>query len=284
MNQTVPFFKMQGSGNDFILLNNDDLHIDVPSMPDWAKRLCPRAFGIGADGLIFLESAPDDPAIDYRWHFYNADGSRAEMCGNGSRCATRLAVALGLAPARNILGTDAGPVRAEVDPGSSAVKVQLTRPQEMRLNLELHLDSGQKLTLHAINTGVPHSVFFCPDPAACDLEALGPAIRYHQHFAPEGTNVNLVRVRDDGSLEIRTYERGVEAETLACGTGAAAAAAIANALGYCKQTVSVLTRGQERLTISLEPDGLFLQGAALLVFTGTVYLESVGLSLDKTGS
>ena len=279
MNEAIPFYKMQGSGNDFILLNNDELQIAASVMSDWAQKLCPRAFGIGADGLIFLESAADEPAIDYRWHFFNADGSRAEMCGNGSRCAARLAFELGLAPARNVLGTDAGPVQAEVDPDSKAVKVQLTAPKDLQLNIDLALDSARPLTVHCINTGVPHCVVLCSDPTGLDLAVLGPAIRYHERFAPAGANVNLVQIRDDASLAIRTYERGVEAETLACGTGAAAAAVVANALGHCGRTIPVLTQGQEELTITLEQGEVFLQGRAVLVYSGQFYPQELALSV-----
>lgn len=280
MDQAIFFYKMQGSGNDFILLNNDDLHIQASVMPAWAHKLCPRAFGIGADGLIFLESAPDESAIDYRWHFFNADGSRAEMCGNGSRCADRLAFELGLAPAGHVLGTDAGPVQAEVDPDSKTVKVRLTVPQDLQLNIDLALDAPhQPLTVHSVNTGVPHCVLLCPDPAGLDLAALGPAIRYHERFAPSGANVNLVQIQDDASLAIRTYERGVEAETFACGTGAAAAAVVANALGCCGRTIPVLTQGQERLTISLEQGAVFLQGRAVLVYSGQFQPQELELSV-----
>ncbi len=278
MHQAIPFFKMQGSGNDFILLNNDELQVQVSAMPDWAKKLCPRAFGVGADGLIFLESSADDPSMDYRWHFFNADGSRAEMCGNGSRCAARLAFELGLAPARNVLGTDAGPVRAEVDTESKEVKVQLTSPKDLELNIDLNLDTAQPLPVHFVNTGVPHVIFLCSDPSSLDLAALGPTIRFHARFAPSGANVNLVQIRDDQSLQIRTYERGVEAETFACGTGAAAAAVVANALGYCGRTVPVLTQGREKLTITLEQGNIFLQGRAVLVYSGRFHPRELDIS------
>jgi diaminopimelate epimerase len=201
------------------------------------------------------------------------------MCGNGSRCAARLAFELGLAPARHVLGTDAGPVQAEVDPDGKTVKVQLTVPQDLELNIDLALDAPQPLTVHYVNTGVPHCVMLCSDPASLDLAALGPAIRYHERFAPSGANVNLVQIRDDASLAIRTYERGVEAETFACGTGAAAAAVVANALGCCSRTIEVLTQGQERLIITLEQGAVFLQGRAVLVYSGQFRPQELELSV-----
>lgn len=277
---TIFFYKMQGSGNDFILLNKDRLQIDRREMEHWARKLCARAFGIGADGLIFLDSNAIASGADYCWHFYNSDGSRAEMCGNGSRCAARLAYELGLAPARHILGTDAGEVRAVVDPGSKEVSVQLTPAQDLKLNIPLTLKTGQELTVHFLNSGVPHVVYFCDHASDENLKELGPAIRYHARFAPAGANVNLVEVRPDHSLFIRTYERGVEEETFACGTAAAAAAKIANSLGFCGTTIPVQTSGQDQLEITLEKEDIFLRGQAVLVYTGEFYPEAMGLKTD----
>ncbi|MFW6055372.1 MAG: diaminopimelate epimerase, partial [Thermodesulfobacteriota bacterium] len=253
------------------------LKIDRQAMVYWARKLCARSFGIGADGLIFLESQPDESGADYCWHFYNSDGSRAEMCGNGSRCAARLAYELGLAPAKHIIGTDAGAIKAEVVAAGKEVKVQLTSPRDLSLNIPLSLDSGRRITAHFVNTGVPHVVYFSSRAAAENLKEMGPAIRYHPRFAPAGSNVNCVQVKKDKSLFVRTYERGVEDETLACGTGAAAAAVIANALGHCGPKVSVVTTSREHLEISLEKDGVFLRGQAVLVYTGELIPEAVGL-------
>ncbi|MCF8038252.1 MAG: diaminopimelate epimerase [Desulfohalobiaceae bacterium] len=274
---TIPFYKMQGSGNDFILVDNNRLKIERQAMDDWARKLCARSFGIGADGLIFLESPPAESEADYCWHFYNSDGSRAEMCGNGSRCAARLAYELGLAPAGHIIGTDAGAIKAEVDPAGKEVKVQLTKPRDLKLDIPISLDSGRKITVHFVNTGVPHVVYFSPRAFTENLEEMGPAIRYHPRFAPAGANVNCVEIRKDESIFLRTYERGVEDETLACGTGAAAAAVIANALGHCGQKVPVVTTSREHLEISLEKDDVFLRGQAILVYTGELNPEAVGL-------
>lgn len=273
----ITIYKMQGSGNDFVFISNNQLGLSQSQMPTWARRICRRSFGVGADGLIFLEDAPDDNDLHYRWHFYNADGSRAEMCGNGSRCAARLAYRLGLAPAEHVLGTDAGPVRAAVDEEKREVQVQLTTPHSFRPDMEISLDSGRVVTVHMINTGVPHAVFFSDQAEGEDILELGPALRYHQQFAPAGTNVNIVQVQDANSLYVRTYERGVEGETYACGTGAAASAFVANKLGMCDNPVQIRTSGGEELGITISGQDLYLQGRAVLLYTAQLDLEALGL-------
>lgn len=270
------FFKMHGCGNDFILMDNRDCRVQVQDMADWAKRLCPRAFSVGADGLIFLEEAPDDDGLDYRWHFFNADGSRAEMCGNASRCAAKLALALGFAGPDHVFGTDAGPIKARVMPEVDEIKVQLTPYTDLALNLKLNLN-GSDVETHFVNTGVPHLVLFHDNARQADLKTLGPAMRYHEQFAPKGVNANIAQVQSRDGMILRTYERGVEDETHACGTGAAAAVVLANKLGLVDNQVRVETSGKEILTISLENDAVFLQGKAILVYEGMVSPEILHL-------
>lgn len=275
---SIPFYKMQGCGNDFVVIDNREARIAESVMATWAEKVCARAFGVSADGLFFLEES-DDGALDYRWHFYNSDGSRAEMCGNASRCAAKLAHAIGFAPAEHVFGTDAGPIRAQVlESGADAgqVKVQLTPPVGMETNITLDID-GSPLTVHFADTGVPHVVVFVDDVAALDVVELGSKIRYHDHFAPAGTNVNFAQVKDEKTMLLRTYERGVEAETYACGTGAAATQLLANALGLTGSQTALTTTGGEVLTIFLEESSVFLQGAAELTFKGDLYLEPLGL-------
>ncbi|MDD3313455.1 diaminopimelate epimerase [Pseudodesulfovibrio sp.] len=274
----VPFFKMQGCGNDFIVIDNRELKVPVADMPEWAKRVCARAFGVYGDGIFFLEES-DDPALAYRWHFYNNDGSRAEMCGNASRCAGRLSHAIGLAPAEHVFGTDAGPIRAKVlTEGEDAgqVKVQLTPPTGIRTGIELTVD-GKPLTIHFANTGVPHAVVFVDDVEAVDIMDLGPKLRYHEHFAPAGTNVNFAQVVDGSTMLLRTYERGVEGETYACGTGASATQLLAHTLGLTGTAAALTTTAGEQLKVFVEDGALFLQGAAELTFKGELYLEAMGL-------
>ncbi len=275
---SVPFYKMQGSGNDFIIIDNREARIPEAAMADWARKVCARAFGVYGDGLFFLEES-DDPTLDYRWHFFNSDGSRAEMCGNGSRCAGRLAHALGLAPAEHVFGTDAGPIKAKVltdGPDAGKVKVQLTPPKGTETDITLDVD-GQPLTVHFADTGVPHVVVFVDDVKAVDIMDLGPKLRYHERFAPAGTNVNFAQVKDGQTMLLRTYERGVEGETYACGTGAAATQLLAHTLGLTGPQATLTTSGDDQLTVFIEGETVFLQGAAELTFKGEMYLEPLGL-------
>ncbi len=197
--RSIPFYKMQGCGNDFVVIDNREAEIPREDMSLWARKLCARAFGIHADGVFFLEETPKDSGLDFRWHFYNSDGSRAEMCGNASRCAARLAHAIGLAPAQHVFGTDAGPIHARVildGPDAGQAKVQLTPPKDIDTNISLNVD-GKPLTVHFADTGVPHAVIFVDDVQAVDIMDLGPKIRYHDHFSPAGTNVNFAQAVDE---------------------------------------------------------------------------------------
>jgi diaminopimelate epimerase len=271
---------MQGCGNDFVAIDNRELGVPESDMEVWAQKVCSRAFGVYADGIFFLENS-DDPALDYRWHFYNSDGSRAEMCGNASRCAGKLAHAIGMAPAEHSFGTDSGPIKVQVlqsGPDAGRVKVQLTPPTDLDINIKLDVD-GQSMTIHFVDTGVPHAVVFVDDIEDFDIMNLGPKIRYHDYFSPAGTNVNFVQVKDENTMLLRTYERGVESETYACGTGAAAVQLIANKLGLTDDYANITTTGNEVLTIFLQDGSVFLQGAAELTFKGEMYLEPLGLTL-----
>ena len=270
------FHKMHGSGNDFVLFDNRKAQVPQEKMSEWAAKLCPRGFGIGADGCIFLEPAPEGSGLAFVWHFYNADGSRAEMCGNASRCATKLAVELGFAGPELTFGTDAGPIKGKILDGGREVKVQLTQPKDEALSFPLELD-GKTVTAHFANTGVPHTVIFQDNLDELDIPKLGAAVRYHEHFAPKGTNANFAQVVDRSHIRLRTYERGVEAETYACGTGAAATALLANRLGLTDDQVTITTSGGENLAISLEDGAVFLTGKAIKVYSGELDPASVGL-------
>lgn len=272
---TQPFYKMQGSGNDFIVIDNRARSISPDVMPLWAKALCPHAFSIGADGIIFLE-ADDSGRAATRWHFFNADGSRAEMCGNGSRCATLLAHRLGMAPAEHLMLTDAGPVGARVFAEAGEVEVQLTPARDLTLNFPLQL-GNEPWTAHFANTGVPHTVIVTDDVKALDVRGLGAKVRYHERFAPAGTNANFIQVVGPGELLLRTYERGVENETYACGTGAAASVAVAHALGLCGSRARVTTSGGEVLEITVNGSDIFLRGKATVVYQGEFSPAAMGL-------
>lgn len=276
LGRPVPFYKMQGCGNDFVFVDNRELRFAPEDMADMVIPVCRKAFGVGADGMMFLDPAPADSSLDYIWHFFNADGSRAEMCGNGARCAARLACLLGLAPARHVFGTDAGPIEAAVDEDSGLVTVQLTPPRDLCLNKTIEIE-GQPFSLHCVNTGVPHAVVFVDDLESVDVWKFGRAVRFHQAFAPAGTNMNFVAVEGPGRLSLRTYERGVEDETYACGTGAVASAVIARELELTGDETSVTTTGGEELGVILKDGKTFLRGAAELVFRGEFFPRSLGL-------
>jgi diaminopimelate epimerase len=242
----IPFAKLNGSGNDFLLIDNRDGAMDGIDRPAFAARVCDRSRSIGADGVILIE--PSRKA-DFRWDFYNADGSRAEMCGNGGRCAARFAAARRIAGRELSFETIAGIIHATVR--GRRVKLQMTRPVGLAVDRSLTL-RGRKYTYSFLNTGVPHAVLFVPDVSKADVMGVGRGIRTHRAFAPRGTNVNFAQVRD-GVLWVRTYERGVEAETLACGTGAVASGILATVHGLAAPPVAVRTSGGERLTIHFDP-------------------------------
>lgn len=265
---------MQGSGNDFILIDNRRGILKGRDLSGLAKTVCHRRFSVGADGLIVIVPPSSRKTANFKWRFFNADGSEAEMCGNGSRCAARFAFMKKIAPKKMAFETLAGVIGAEVK--GERVRVQLTDASGLRQNIMVPLSSGAR-TGHFINTGVPHLVYLSERLDAEDVEAVGKETRYHDLFRPAGTNVNFVSVTGPRSLQVRTYERGVEGETLACGTGAVASALIASALGSVSSPVEVLTKGGETLIISFtRQDGSFagiqLDGEAKVICEGNVFL------------
>ena len=247
MKNGIPFSKLNGSGNDFLLIDNRGGILRGIDLPAFVGKVCDRSRSIGADGVIFIEKSR---RADFRWGFYNADGSRAEMCGNGGRCAARFAVERRIAGKRLSFETDAGLIRAQVD--GRRVKLQMTPSRGLVRSKSLTLH-GRKIEYAFLDTGVPHAVLFVPDLSKIDLMGTGRGIRSHRAFAPRGTNVDFVQVKD-GTVWVRTYERGVEGETLACGTGAVAAGILSAVRGYARPPVAVRTRGGEVLTIHFDPD------------------------------
>jgi diaminopimelate epimerase len=268
MKNAIAFTKMNGSGNDFIVIDNRRAVVPE-NLTDFVVAVCRRKLSVGADGLILIEAASD---MDFRWRFFNSDGSRAEMCGNGARCAARFAYVFGIAGTRMTFGTDVGPVSAAVQ--GERVKVRMTRPRDMELGRRLELSSGP-VTFARINTGVPHVVIEREDLEAADVVTPGRELRRHPAFAPAGTNVNFVQRRADGSVAIRTYERGVEDETLACGTGSIAGALVLARAHGLASPVHMVTRSGGVLTIHFQPSGdgfddVHLEGDARLVYTGVL--------------
>jgi diaminopimelate epimerase len=272
MEKGIPFSKLNGSGNDFLLIDNRVGILRGVDLPDFVGKVCDRSRSIGADGVIVIEKSR---RANFRWKFFNADGSRAEMCGNGGRCAARFAVERNIAPGTLGFETDAGLIRAEVR--GRRVKLQMTPPRGLALSKSLTL-GGRTITYSFLDTGVPHAVLFVPDLSKIDLMATGRGIRTHRVFAPRGTNVDFVRVKD-GTVWIRTYERGVEGETLACGTGAVAAGILSAVHGYVRPPVPVRTRGGDVLVIHFDPGKdafaeVYLEGDTSWSCDGVIYKEA----------
>jgi diaminopimelate epimerase len=270
----LPFYKMHGGGNDFVLIDHRNRFIPEAGQPEFARRICHRQLGAGADGLILIEASSN---ADFRWRFYNADGSEPEMCGNGGRCAARFAVLNGIAPAALTFETLAGVIKAEVK--GRRVKLLMAGIGEVRLEQPIPLEDATLLG-HFVKVGVPHVAVPVADLEAAPVTAWGRSVRFHDLFAPAGTNVNFIQVEGPQSLRIRTYERGVEDETLACGTGAVASALVAARLGQVVSPVTVHTRGGEALTIYFTPRGetfseVFLEGNALVVYQGELWVDEL---------
>ncbi len=245
MKKAIPFSKLNGSGNDFLLVDNRNGVMKGIDLPGFAGKVCDRSRSIGADGIIFLERSR---SADFRWKFFNADGSVAEMCGNGGRCAARYAHERGIAGRSMAFETLAGLIHAEVS--GRRVKLQMTTPGGLAIDRTLTL-RGKKIRYSFLDTGVPHVVLFVPRIEKIDLVEVGRGIRRHRAFVPRGTNVNFAQVRN-GVVWVRTYERGVEGETLACGTGAVACGILSAVHGFVRPPVTVRTRGGENLVIHFD--------------------------------
>ena len=274
----IPFVKMNGAGNDFIMIDNREAQLTLPAAA--IRELCERKRGVGADGVILIEPPTEG---DFRMRYYNADGGEAEMCGNGARCAARYASDLGLGEGANghrQVRFTAQPGLMEAQVGEMTVAVTITAANGFEGNISLELAQGAEI-VHFVNTGVPHAVVVVPNVdrmAQAKLDAQGRAIRRHPRFEPDGTNADFVSLKNDGTLLIRTYERGVEAETLACGTGAVAAAVVMAQLGHVKSPVALRTHGGDDLQVRFEltsegATGVVLEGPAEQNFSGIVHID-----------
>lgn len=214
------FYKMNGAGNDFIVVDNRDLSLQLDE--DTIAALCDRHRGVGADGLLAVE--PAEHGADYKFRYYNADGGEAEMCGNGARCFGRFTAHLEEETKEVVtFETMAGTLSAHMV--EENVRIAMSNPHDLRLNADLAIE-GLAGSIHFLNTGVPHVVVFVDDLEGVDVLKYGTILRYHEAFAPAGTNANFAKVLGPQHIAIRTYERGVEDETLACGTGMTACALV----------------------------------------------------------
>jgi diaminopimelate epimerase len=264
------FTKMNGAGNDFILFDNRAGDIDLNR--NQIAQLCDRHRGIGADGILLLEKPTN--RTHFRMRYFNADGGEAEMCGNGARCFARFANKVGGQRAKISFETPAGVISAEMK--GDLVTLRMTEPTDLRLGVGLP-GAAENKTLHFINSGVPHVVIPVAKIDNADVRRQGAAIRHHKMFSPNGTNVNFIEKRGPNKIAIRTYERGVEDETLACGTGIVASALVFAASEDCAGPVTVLARGGDELRVSFEKIGdqfrnVTLTGPAEFVFEGTIDL------------
>ena len=213
----IKFTKMVAAGNDFVVFR-DSLKLSTARMRSLARKICDRKYGVGADGLLLLSKSK---VADVGMRIFNADGSEAEMCGNGARCAALYAAG---GKKKISLATIAGIIHSQIN--NNNIKIKLTDPEDIKLELSLAL-SKRIIKVNYIDTGVPHAVVLVEDVDLIDVKSIGKSLRFHKKFAPRGTNVDFVQIINKGNIAVRTYERGVEDETCACGTGSAASAIIA---------------------------------------------------------
>jgi len=269
---TITFTKMNGAGNDFVVLDNRDLSYSLSK--EQISFLCDRHRGIGADGLLAVE--PAEGGAHFKFRYYNADGGEAEMCGNGARCYGKFAASLmENTPESLSFETIAGDLAAQFI--GEDVRIDMAVPFDLEMDLPLGID-GMNSPIHQLNTGVPHTVTFLENLQEADIVSAGAAIRYHDKFAPAGTNANFAQILSEQHLAVRTYERGVEGETLACGTGITACALIHHLLTGAPSPIKIDVAGGDTLEIGFESSGdksfknVTLTGPADITFTGSLDL------------
>jgi diaminopimelate epimerase len=262
------FTKMNGAGNDFVMIDNRSG--DVRLQPEQVVRICDRHRGVGADGILLLEKGSN--GADFRMRYYNRDGGEAEMCGNGARCFARFANRVAKAPAKVSFQTPAGLIRGELH--GEEVMLQMSEPKDLRLDLDL-VANGVKEHVHFINSGVPHVVVPVAKVEDVDVRKRGAALRYHKEFSPAGANANFIEKAGPKKILVRTYERGVEDETLACGTGVVASALIFGATEKVDGPISVIVRSGSELSVNFKRAGekftnVTLTGPAEFAFEGSI--------------
>ena len=268
----IEFTKMSGAGNDFVVIDNRDGKIS--DAPGTARKLCDRHNGIGADGLLLLETSQ---SASYRMMYYNADGSYGGMCGNGGRCISAFAVEAGIASEKHDFMALEHVYRAEV--AGNRVRLSMKDPKNVQKSVVLPIGK-KRLTVFSVDTGSPHVVMEAKKLTrrgleSVDVEGLGSTIRHHRKFNPAGTNVNFVEINGANSLKIRTYERGVEAETMACGTGSIAAAVYGVLMKGLGLPVRVMPKSGQEIAVDFvlkgeEIGNVSLSGPAVVVFRGSV--------------
>ena len=264
----IPFYKMSGAGNDFVIIDNFKNNIKLTQKH--IEKICKRGFAIGADGLMFIEK-PNDKNYDFKMRYYNSDGKEAEMCGNGGRCIARFAYLKGYTAKRMKFLAKDGEHIAEIKSGIN-VKLKMIKPFDIKRNIKIKVN-GKIISGHFANSGVPHFVVRVKNINNIDVVNFGRALRYHKFFAPKGTNVNFVKI-EKNLLLLRTYERGVENETFACGTGAVATAIL---MGEKPPVTIKVLGGILKVYFERENDfsfnNVFLEGPATFVAEGYINKE-----------
>lgn len=266
------FTKLQGNGNDFILVDEfEKVAIPDEMKADFAGIYCDRRYGIGGDGVLYLSKS--DKA-DLRMRLFQPDKSEAEMCGNGIRCFAKYAIDMAYMNKTGTVETPAGIIGVDAGYRKDSFFATIAMPEAKFQRKDIpakgdgeYLEKIGGFDVYAVNTGVPHAVIFVDDPDSVDIEKEAPPIRHHKSFS-NGANVNFVAIKGEDGIRIRTYERGIEGETLSCGTGATASAAVAHKLGKVGKTVKVDTPGGP-LTIHFD-GGIRMEGPATTVFFGEI--------------
>lgn len=264
----IGFWKMHGASNDFILVDDRKLSFPVKDSK-WIEKISSRRTGVGCEGVMLIQ--PSKKA-SFKMRFFNPDGSEADMCGNGARCISRLAYDIKVAPSSMTIETCAGILKSRII--KDKVMLTMTTPRDWRLKRKINV-AGKKFIYGFVNSGVPHAVVESPSLEKLDIQKLGAAIRYHKEFAPAGTNANFIHVTGKNRLSLRTYERGVEAETHACGTGMVASALIAAKLGRVKAPVQVIPKSGDTIIVDFKltdsgAENVTMLGPAEYVFKGTL--------------
>ena len=263
----IAFSKLSGAGNDFIIIDNRDLSIDLSQTQ--INALCTRRTGIGADGLILIEPSATHA---FRMKYFNADGFIGSMCGNGGRCAAYFAYTIGIPLSSNSYAFEANSNRYDAwITGTETVRLRMLTPDKFRMNIEI-----EGLDCHFVNTGSPHVIIYTSNLKTASVTGTGRTIRQRTDIFPEGTNVNFIEITSPDSLSIRTFERGVEDETLACGTGAVAAALMSYRLDKITgTTVQVTVKSGDTLEVQFNDamDEVFLTGPAKIVYKGSFSID-----------
>lgn len=266
----LAFTKMTGAGNDFVVVDNR--HKTLNLSREQIQKLCDRHFGIGADGLLAVE--PGENGADFRMRYYNSDGGEAEMCGNGARCFARYSRTFKAGADALSFDTPAGRIHARFI--GNDVEINLTAPQGLDLGRKVKTAHGV-VSVDSVNTGVPHAVLFVDNAAEVPIVEWGRELRRHEAFAPKGTNVNFAQLTPSGEILVRTYERGVEDETLACGTGVTAVGIISHLAHNAPLPVRIKVKGGDTLQVNFKREGdtlrdVTLRGPATIVFQGEIEL------------